>query len=93
MKTTYRDDCGSLRGMIAHQAAGEQPCGWCRQAETAARLAAEAVTWRPDAAGLPGPVTGEQAAANRAALAAEAGESERGHGAADVVPCRRRGAA
>jgi hypothetical protein len=91
--TTYRDVCGSLRGMIAHQSAGEDPCGWCAQAETAARLAAEAVTWKPARADALGPVTSEQAAVNRAILAAEAEEFERGHGAANVVRYRPRSAA
>jgi hypothetical protein len=65
--------------MIAHQTAGESPCGWCRQAEIAARLTAEAVTWRPTspAAVIPfgvnalEPVSAEQAAVNAAILAAE----------------------
>ena len=70
--TTYRHSCGSLAGMIAHQTAGEQPCGWCVQAETAARLAAEAITWRPAPADpLQAPVTTAQAAVNAATLAAE----------------------
>ena len=91
--TTYRDCCGTLRGMIAHQSAAEQPCGWCAQAETAARLAAEAVTWRPDRAWFSEPVSAEQATENRAVLAAEAEAFERGHGATNVVPYRRRSAA
>ena len=93
MSTTYRDCCGSLAGMIAHQSAGEKPCGWCVQAETAARLAAEAVTWHPEPAGRLEPVSSEQATVNRAVLAAEIEEHERGHGATNVVPYRRRGAA
>ncbi len=93
MATTYRDCCGSLTGMIAHQTAGEKPCGWCIQADAAARLAAEAITWRPSPAGALEPVSSEQATANRAVLAAEIEASERGHGATNVVPYRRRGAA
>ena len=93
MAATYRDCCGSLRGMIAHQSAGEKPCGWCAQAETAARLAAEAVTWKPARAGALEPVSSEQAAVNRAVLAAEIEASERGHGATNVVPYRHRGVA
>jgi len=90
MSTIYRDCCGSLRGMIAHQSAGEKPCGWCVQAETAARLAAEAVTWRPARADSFEPVTADQATVNRAVLAAEIEASERGHGATNVVPYRHR---
>jgi hypothetical protein len=91
--TTYRDCCGSLRGMIAHQSAGERPCGWCIQAETAARLAAEGVTWRPSPAGALDSVSSEQAAVNRIVLAAAIEEFERGHGATNVVRLPRRGAA
>ena len=87
MSAVYRDVCGSLRGMIAHQSAGEEPCGWCVQAETAARLAAEAVTWKPSRPDSLEPVSSEQAAVNRAVLAAEAEEFERGHGATNVVRC------
>jgi len=92
MSTTYRDCCGTLHGMIAHQTAGEKPCGWCIQAETAARLAAEAITWRPAPAGAMEPVTSERAAVNRAILTAEVEEFERGHGASNVVPYRHRNA-
>ena len=44
--STYREVCGGLRGMLAHQAAGEEPCGWCLYAERAARLAAEGIPRR-----------------------------------------------
>lgn len=37
-----RPSCGTVRGALAHQAAGEAWCGWCAQAERSARLAAEA---------------------------------------------------
>ena len=90
MSTVYRDVCGTLRGMVAHQAAAEEPCGWCAHAETAARLSAESVTWhapRPDPLK---PVSPERAAVNRAVLAAEVEEFERGHGATNVVPYRRK---
>jgi hypothetical protein len=90
---TYRDSCGSLRGMIAHQSAGETPCGWCVQAETTARLTAEAVTRRPERPDLLEPVTAEQATANAAMLAAEVEAYERARGATNVVPYRRRRAA
>jgi hypothetical protein len=83
--TTYRDVCGTLRGMIAHQSADEDPCGWCAQAETAARLGAEAVTWKPVRPSALEPVSSEQAAVNAAILAAEVEEFERGHGATNVV--------
>ena len=45
--TTFRETCGTLRGMLAHQAAGEAPCGWCAQAEQVARLTAEALRPTP----------------------------------------------
>jgi hypothetical protein len=83
--TTYRDVCGSLRGMIAHQSAGERPCGWCAQAENATRLAAEAVTW-PSFSGMPSPssaplkpVSAEEAAFHLASLAAEVDAYEASH--------------
>jgi hypothetical protein len=71
---TYRDCCGTLRGMIAHQTAGEAPCGWCVQAEAVARLATEGFHRYPDspgqAAAVPS-VTASQAKANRKLLAEE----------------------
>lgn len=79
MATVYRDTCGSLRGMIAHQSAGERPCGWCVQAETAARLAAEAITWRPSPVGALEPVSLDRAVENAAILAAEVDEYEATH--------------
>lgn len=88
--TTYRQICGSLRGMIAHQSAGEQPCGWCLQGETAARLAAEAAPTGLRAANVLEPVSPEQAAVNARVLAAEVEEFERGHGAMNVVHRLRR---
>jgi len=91
--TTYRQSCGSLAGMIAHQSAGERPCGWCVQAETAARLAAEAITWRPAPAGRFEPVSQEQARENAAVLKAEVEAYERSRGATNVVPYRPRSAA
>jgi hypothetical protein len=93
MATTYRECCGSLRGMIAHQSAGERPCGWCVQAETATRLAAEAVTWRPPPAGRFEPVSREQARENAAVLKSEVEAYERSRGATNVVPYRPRSAA
>ena len=92
--TTFREVCGGLRGMLAHQAAGEAPCGWCLKAEQVARLTAEACrptprdTWAPQGAVgalLPAaeeetPVTEEQEAAERrAVLMAEVETFERDH--------------
>jgi hypothetical protein len=82
MSTVYRESCGTLRGMIAHQSAGEQPCGWCAQAETAARLASEAITWRPSpVAAIAEPVSDVQARINAAVLGSEVEAFEREHGA------------
>jgi hypothetical protein len=93
MATTYRDCCGTLRGMVAHQSAGEHPCGWCVRAETAARLEAEAVTWRPAPAGAFEPVTADQATVNRAVLEAALDAHERELETGKVLPYRRRRAA
>lgn len=90
MATTYRDACGTLRGMIAHQSAGEEACGWCAHAEAAARLSAEAGPSRALRSGLLEPVSAAQAALNARVLAAEVEEFERGRGAANVVPYRGR---
>ena len=87
--TIYRQSCGSLAGIIAHQSAGERPCGWCVQAEVAARLAAEAITWRPAPAGpLQAPVTAARAAVNAAALVAALDAYEAEH--APARPSRYR---
>jgi hypothetical protein len=77
MATTYRDSCGSLRGMIDHQSAGEEPCGWCASAEMTARLSAEAITRRPANAGGLEPVSEEQARINAAVLLVEVEAYER----------------
>lgn len=89
MSTTYRDCCGSLRGMVAHQSAGEEPCGWCRGAEAVARIGAEAIPSGMPAVNSLEPVSPERAAVNARVLAAEVEEFERGHGARNVVPLRR----
>ena len=78
--TTFREVCGGLRGMLAHQAAGEDPCGWCLHAEQVARLAAEALRPAPrEAVGGWLPVTDEEASVHRAVLAAEVEEFEGSH--------------
>jgi hypothetical protein len=78
--TTFREVCGTLRGMLAHQAAGESPCGWCAQAERAARLAAEALQLTPPApVGGFLPVTEEEASVHREVLETEVAAFERDH--------------
>lgn len=78
--TTYRDSCGTLPGLIDHQSAAEKPCGWCAAAEASARLAAEAITWRPAPAdALSEPVGDVQARLNAAVLAIEVEAYERDH--------------
>lgn len=37
----------NVKGMLAHQDAREQPCGWCLQAEQVARLTAESLRPAP----------------------------------------------
>jgi hypothetical protein len=83
---TYRESCGGLRGMLAHQAAGEIPCGWCFQAEQVARLTAEAMRPGPRETGgrrVTGggflPVSEEETSARRAVLMAEVEAFERDH--------------
>jgi hypothetical protein len=44
---TYRDTCGTLQGLLAHQGAGEAPCGYCLHGEAAARISAESIPGRP----------------------------------------------
>jgi hypothetical protein len=79
--------------MIAHQAAGERPCGWCAAAETAARLSAEAVTFRPPAGSLE-PVSEVQGRVNADLLEREVAAYERDRGAGgryhDELARRRR---
>lgn len=78
--TTYRDSCGSLRGMIDHQSAGEEACGWCISAEASARLSAESITWHPSPGGMIlEPVSETQAQLNRAVLDTEVEAYERDH--------------
>jgi hypothetical protein len=75
-----RENCGSVRGALAHQAAGEWPCGWCVHAEQVARLTAERIAPLPVAEGFV-PVGDQEAAVNRAVLEREvaAFNRERGH--------------
>lgn len=74
---TYTGDCGTLRGAIAHQTAGEPLCGWCVLGEAAAALAAEGL---PRPSGMSHtPVTPGQAALNRGVLDAEVEAYERDH--------------
>lgn len=79
---TCRQSCGTLDGILAHQAADEPPCGFCAHAEAVARLAAEGVPERPP--DLFAPVTEAQAHANAVLLLAEEEEFERQHGASNV---------
>jgi hypothetical protein len=84
--TTYRGSCGSLPGLVAHQSAGEKPCGWCAQAGASARLAAEAITWRPSPVAAPfEPVTAIQARINAVTLLAEVEAYERARHGGRVV--------
>lgn len=85
MAATYRESCGTVRGMIGHQAAGEEPCGWCVQAEAVARLASEAVTRRPVRFDALEPISEERARANAAALDAEVEAYDRGHRGGRVI--------
>jgi hypothetical protein len=66
--------------MLAHQGAGELPCGWCIQAERTAFLAAEASRPQlPEPVGGFFPVTPEEASINRAILEAEVKTFEQAH--------------
>jgi hypothetical protein len=42
-----RDTCGTVRGAIAHQQAGEPQCGFCLHAELVARISAEGLAPPP----------------------------------------------
>lgn len=83
---TARAECGSLAGVLAHEAAYEPPCGWCVQAGRIAALVAEGIP-----TGLPAPpakvteeaplgkykpVTAHQASQHRATLLAELDERD-----------------
>lgn len=92
----YRETCGTARGALAHQTAGEPLCGWCLEAEAMARARAESVPRRPSPApstapGYLAPVTAAQAAANYALLGAEVEAFERANphfGRRDGSPLR-----
>jgi hypothetical protein len=43
----YRDECGSHRGMVAHQTADEEFCGACLMGEAGRRLYRELIPTRP----------------------------------------------
>ena len=94
-----RETCGTLRGALAHQAAGEVPCGWCARAEAVARASAEEIPSRPSPAWPP--VTPEQARDHAEILDREVARYEldhptgRGIHTADELAARRknRGAA
>jgi hypothetical protein len=67
-----RPQCGTPQGALAHQAAGEPWCGWCRHAERLAALQAEGIPMPPPQARGPlAPVSAVQAAANARLLDTE----------------------
>lgn len=74
-----RTECGTVRGLIQHQAEREWPCGWCVHAEQVARLMAERVTPSPAQSPLLEPLTAAQARANAWLLDHEVAEFEREH--------------
>lgn len=92
---TYRESCGSVRGVLDHQAARERLCGFCAQAEAVARAAAEGVPERPPPRpdGL-APVTARQQSVHRNVLLAALDGFE-GYAEGDELARRRaaRGAA
>ena len=73
-----RESCGTVRGVLEHQAAREWPCGWCVHAEQAVRLSAERMVPMTPPGPFP-PVTGLEAAANAFLLDHEVAEFERSH--------------
>jgi hypothetical protein len=72
-----RAACGTVRGVLEHQAAREWPCGWCVHAERVARLSAERLASLPEDRLLP--VTPEQALANAWLLDRETAAFDREH--------------
>jgi hypothetical protein len=54
--SAVRAECGTPAGIVAHEARGEAPCGFCAHAEQVARLSAEGIPSRlprPQATILP----------------------------------------
>jgi hypothetical protein len=86
---TYRPECGTPKGALAHQQAAEDLCGFCTLAERVAfAVAAQALPSR-----LWLPVTPEQAARNAALLDAEVLAYRTGHGQHQHGRPKRRGRA
>jgi hypothetical protein len=83
-----RESCGTPAGLLAHQSAGEKPCGTCALEDAVRRIAAEGVPSRPTAAGWLAPVARAQAAANAAVLLAEVEEFDRSHRGGGRRPLR-----
>lgn len=77
---TVRESCGTIRGVLAHQAAAEDWCGWCRYAERVASLAAERFATAPAPDGFLPPVTAGDAEAHRLVLEAAVADFESKHG-------------
>jgi hypothetical protein len=93
MSPVVRAECGTLRGVLAHQANGEPWCGWCSYAEQAARIAAERLVPPPPPVAMPAAgggrlpwVTAAQAARNAAVLNAEVAAYEAGRPLRPVPP-------
>ena len=74
-----RDTCGSVRGVLEHQAAREWPCGWCVYAEQVARISAERIAPAPFMSPLDMPVTQAEANANACLLDREVAAFDRDH--------------
>jgi hypothetical protein len=83
-----RPSCGTLAGLLAHQAAGERPCGTCVYEDAVRRFAAEGLPCRPTPVGWLAPVTRAQAAENAALLLAEVEEFDRSHRGGGRRPLR-----
>lgn len=87
-----RETCGSVSGLLAHQAAGEKPCGTCAYADQVRRISAEGIPARPSSPHC-APVTPQDAAQHRADLLAEVVSWDREQGRRIAVQGgkRRRG--
>lgn len=66
--TAYREGCGTHRGLLLHQAAGESPCPECLRGEAVRRVEHEGIPVRPSPVPDLPPVSPEQAARNRDVL-------------------------